>query len=235
MLIGGEQFVSIVEYYRLVWIGGRFGGHKTSFAFRVARDFLDRGYRLITNAKSIWTDEMQDVKLDEKTKHLHAVVILDEGGLSFKAKQQVETIAAYANKMDVIFMFPSFFPPTRAAQVVVAQPVFSFHNIGLPLVVFKWRVKIAAFEDSGTFMWFKPSEVYGVYSRQDPGAKATEIVRWLHEKTVEFEQAHGHSGDDGLPEMAVSPSQVLLDAAEELAGAVDAAALLARNNRKARR
>ena len=82
---------------------------------------------------------------------LNAVVVMDEAGLALKATRQVEAMAAYAAKMDCIYLFPSFFPPIRAAQVVTVQPVFSFVQIGLPVIVYRWRVKIGSFDDRGTF------------------------------------------------------------------------------------
>jgi hypothetical protein len=82
---------------------------------------------------------------------------MDEAGLALKARQV--GMAAYA-KMDCIYLFPSFFPPIRAAQVVTVQPIFSFVQIGLPVIVYRWRVKIDP--DDGEFRLGLASEVWSL-------------------------------------------------------------------------
>ena len=147
MFLGATGFLGIVSLYRIVWITGRFGGHKTSFAYAITEDYLKRGYRLLTNSSSPWSDPPESVRLD-KDGHMKAVVILDEGGLEFKVKSQMEEIASYAAKMDLIFLFPSFWPPTRSARVLTVQPVFSLISAGLPAIIYKWRAKLGDFTRS---------------------------------------------------------------------------------------
>lgn len=197
-LINASPLIGIVKSYRLVWISGRFGGHKTSFAYKLAEEFLKDGYRLISNNRSVWTDDLEKIeylKIDGEYS-LKSVVLLDEGGMFFKSSRQVEMIAAYARKMDCIYLLPSFWPPTRSAQVLTIQPVFNFKSTGLPLVVYQWRVKLGTFSDKGTFFWWRPSEVYGIYDTKDPGDYAGEIVEFLIEKTEEFKEKYGR-GDRG--------------------------------------
>jgi len=91
MLINADVFLATVVSYRLVWISGRFGGGKTSLAYRIAQEFLERDYRLVTNNKSVWSDPLESVRLDENN-HLKTVVILDEGGLWFKSSKQIEMV-----------------------------------------------------------------------------------------------------------------------------------------------
>ena len=160
---------------------GKFGGGKTAFAMRIGEEYLKLGYRLLTNTPCIWGDDWSKVRLNPETGMLNAVVIMDEAGLALKATRQVEAMAAYAAKMDCIYLFPSFFPPIRAAQVVTIQPVFSFVQIGLPFTVYKWRVKIGAFADGGTFVWSWPSEIWGVYSRRAPESSIYDLISFLGE------------------------------------------------------
>lgn len=219
-LLNASGFVGIVSYYRLVWVCGRFGGHKTSLCYQVAKTFLEQGYRLVSNNASIWRDDMDNVKLDENG-HLHCVVILDEGGLEFKASKQIEMIAAYAAKMDVIYMIPSFFPPTRSAQVLTVQPLFALKSAGLPAVVYRWRVRLAGFEDKGNFIWWYPDEIYGIYSRQDPGAKTGKIVEWLITRTQEY-RSRFYGNDDSIPTVeGYSEQDLLADATASMAEAAD--------------
>lgn len=211
---------SLIGSYRLCWIAGRFGLGKTSLAYRMAELYLKRGYHLITNNKSIWADDMESVKLD-KDGHLKAVIILDEGGLWFKSGKQIEMIAAYAAKMDCIYLLPSFWPPTRSACVVTVQPLFSLQQAGLPVIVYRWRVKLGAFSEQGHFLWITPSEIYGVYSRQDPGDVGQDIVSWLVRRTEEYRAMYGRA-NNGLPAMDEDDQvDVLRDVTNALGDAAD--------------
>lgn len=220
MFLNAEPFFGIVASYRLCWIGGRVGGHKTSLAYAIAEQFLNRGYRLISNNRSVWADDPRTVRLDDNGM-LRAVVLLDEGGLSFKSSRQVEMIASYPAKMDIIYLIPSFWPPTRAAQVLVCQPLFNFKSAGIPLVLYKWRVKIGGMEDQGKFLWWNPASIYGIYSRQDPGDTASEIIEYLVEKTGEFRKHYERSDRLSTLEENQGPFDQLIDAAENMAEAAD--------------
>lgn len=218
-LINSDVVLATVQSYRLVWISGRFGGGKTSLAYVLARRFLESGYRLVTNNQSVWGDQLEDVQLLESGM-LKAVVILDEGGLWFKSSKQIEMIASYAAKMDVIYLIPSFFPPTRTAQILVIQPVFNLKSAGLPLIVYRWRVRIGSFQDGGWFFWWRPSEIYGVYSRQDPGDTGSVIVEFLITRTEEFRARYGRALNS-IPEMEITAEDRFSDAVDGMAEAAD--------------
>ena len=220
MFINEEPFLGIISSYRLVWIGGRVGGHKTSLAYMIARSYLEKGYRLITNNRCVWADNPEKVELD-KDGHLKAVVVLDEGGLYFKSSRQVEMIASYPAKMDVIYLIPSFWPPVRTAQILTCQPLFNLKSAGLPVIVYRWRVKVGAFEDKGHFLWINPSEIYGVYSRQDPGEQADKIISWLVDRTELYRRSHGR--DDSIPAMETELTEAdqIADSAAAFAEAAD--------------
>lgn len=244
---GGSQVLGLIQEYRLCWICGRFSGGKTSLAYRLAYDWLRRGYRLVTTNASVWGEPYENVKLQGDPPKLRAVVILDEGGLYFKASAQIEQVAAFAAKMDCIYLIPSFFPPSKAAQVVTVQPVFGFRAAGIPLIVYTWRTKLGAFDDRGYFIWWRPSEIYGVYSRQDPGAQPDEIVEWLIDKSEEYQAwfrakydrkerkntirgvdvTWGASGSSGL--------DIIADAASAFADAADTISVNASISRRGRR
>ncbi len=233
--VGASGLVQIIQSYRLIWIGGRFSGGKTSFALRIAQEFLKLDYRLLTNTPSIWADDWDTVRLQEDTGMLKAVVIMDEAGLALKATRQVEAMAAYAAKMDCIYLFPSFFPPIRAAQVVTVQPVFSFVQIGIPVIIYRWRVKIGAFEDKGTFGWVSPSEVWGVYSRRAPESSIYDLISFLGARVEDYRARFGVS--DGVQKMAedVSPVDAFRDSVETLAQTVDTfETVSSRGNRRKR-
>lgn len=241
MLLGGANIRGLIQEYRLCWICGRFSGGKTSLAYALAYEWLRKGYRLVTTNASVWADDMDQVKLiwpdgPDASPRLRTVCILDEGGLYFKASAQIEQVAAFAAKMDCIYLIPSFFPPVRAAQVVTVQPIFGLRAAGIPLIVYQWRTKIQGFDDRGLFYWWRPSEVYGVYSRQDPGSEPDEVVDWLITRSDEYQQwyADRHNRKrqrgrrNGLQSVAISGgafgasgSDFLRDAATEIADAAD--------------
>jgi hypothetical protein len=124
--------------------------------------------------------------------------------------------------MDVIYLIPSFWPPTRAAQILVCQPLFSLKSAGLPFVFYKWRVKIGSFQDGGWFVWFWPQEIYGIYSRQDPGDRAEKIIDFLVKKTGDYRKLYGRETENKLPDLEeVSQFDSLTDASNAIAEAAD--------------
>jgi len=217
MLIGAGGVLGILDMYRLIWISGKFGGHKTALAFQLAEIYLKRGYRLITNSRCVWADDIGQMELNENNQ-LHAVCVMDEGGLYFKSGRQVEQIAAYAAKMDIILIFPSFFPPTKSAQVVNIQPIVSLKSTGLPIIIYKWAVRLGSFKENGWFFWWNPSEIYGIYSRQDPGDDPEIIVNFLAKKSDEYRKTYGRKTTNELFNLAtVTEGDKILEASEIIA------------------
>jgi hypothetical protein len=233
-LVNAGVMLATLQSYRLCWISGRFGGGKTSFAYKAAAHYLDQGYRLVSNSKCVWAEDHKQINLDANG-HLKCVVVLDEGGLWFKSSKQIEMVASYAAKMDVIYMLPSFWPPTRSAMVLVVQPVFNFKSAGLPIIAYKWRVKLGSFEDKGYFLWVRPSEIYGVYSRQDPGDSGAEIVDWLICQTEAFRKMHGRGeAYNPVQTMEVTEWDILSESVSEFAGAAESLVSLQAGKNKRR-
>lgn len=220
MFLNAEPFFSVISFYRLLWIGGRFGGHKTSLSYMIAKKYLDQGYRLISNNRSVWADDPKNVDLLPETHLLKSVVILDEGGLYFNTSKQVQMIASYCRKMDVIYIMPSFWPPSRTAQVLTCQPIFSLRSAGIPAICYKWRAKIGSFEDKGMFFWVFPQEIYGIYSTKDPGDVAADIIAYLVEKTEQYRIFEGRTNKISFMETD-SGGDLFADAADQMAEVAD--------------
>ncbi|MFC1936776.1 hypothetical protein ACFLYP_03825 [Chloroflexota bacterium] len=209
-LINGGQIISIVRDYRLLWMPGKFAGGKSSFAIYLAGLLAkENGYRIITNMWTVWNDDIEEVRLLENGM-LKCVVILDEGGLHFKSSAQIEQIAAYASKMDCIYIIPSFFPPTPKAQVVTVQPVYSLKAAGIPAIRYEWQVRVEGWRDQGTFWWWWPYEIYGVYSRQHPGTRPERIIQFLVERMEDYVRQFEGDSTDSLPEMEQGSIEDLL-------------------------
>lgn len=244
-LINGGQIVELVRAYRLCWISGKFSGGKTSFSLYLAKQFAKEGYRFVTNNNTIWADSLRDVQLyppdDPKhANHLRSVVVLDEGGLYFKSSKQIEQVAAYAAKMDSIYIIPSFFPPAKDVTVLTIQPLFSFQSAGLPIIVYSWKVNLGGFKENGWFAWTFPQEVYGVYSRQDPGDEPDEIVDFLVRRTAQFRERMGRgkkTRGDTLPVLGaeVSETDVLRDVVRSLDEAAQSFEAVSARGAKSRR
>ena len=235
MFINAQPILGVLDMYRIVWISGRFGGHKTALAFQIAKTYLERGYNLVTNSRSVWADDINDVTLNNDNQ-LHSVVILDEGGLYFKSSKQIEMIASYAAKMDVVYLIPSFWPPTRSAQIINIQPVISLKATGLPIIVYKWTIKIGHFKDNGWFLWWNPKEIYGIYSRQDPGDDPESIIEFLIKNTEEFRRRYGRKASNKLLELeAISEGDKILEASEVIAASADSMSSIPKRKRRKRR
>ena len=220
MFVNAEPILGVLDMYRLIWISGRFGGHKTALAFKIAERYLEKGYKLATNSRCVWADEIENINLDEGNQ-LHAVVVLDEGGLYFKSSRQIEQIAAYAAKMDVVYIIPSFFPPTKTAQVINIQPIVSLKATGLPIIVYKWRVDIGSFKEKGWFLWIYPQEIYGIYSRQDPGDEPEIIINWLVDKSNEYREKYGRKTNKVLSLENITEADKILEASEVISASAD--------------
>lgn len=225
-LLNAERVYALAEAYRLVWIGGRFGGGKTSLAFKLAEHWLRKGYKLAANVKSVWNDPPSSITPDDFGK-LRLVTIIDEGGTFMKSTAQVEAIAAYAAKMDVIYILPSFYPPPRRWQVLNIYVWFTLKHVGIPITFYKYLVKAGAFKDTGTFAWWRPSEIWGVYSRQDPGDP--EILDWLSQHVERFQALHGRQSVWKMPETSLS------SIATELGEVIDEFAEVVQTTKRRRR
>lgn len=219
--IGSQGFEALVGSYRLLWVRGRFGSGKTAISLKLAEYFLKRGYRLITNTPCIWSDGLCGLNEEHQMK---AVVIIDEAGLGLKVKPQLEAMSAYARKMDCIYIFPSFFPPVRSAQVVTLQPLFSMQSIGLPFTVLEWRVNVGGFKEKGWFIWSWTQDVWGIYSTSAPESAIDEIINHLSEQVQKYREAKGVGRSDSLSTLAQDGDGFasFADSVETLAETADA-------------
>ena len=232
-LIGAGAFLNALAGYRTCWISGRTGGFKTSLSYKLASIWLEKGYRLVTNNRSIWADDLGQLEFVNDSGHLKCVVIVDEAGMDVETSRQVKAMFAYKAKMDMIILMPSVEDVPRAAQKLICQQLFNFQLIGIPLVVYRYQISQGAFKDAGTFFWWRPSEVFGIYSRQDPGAGAADIIRWIESKTREFRSLHGRSSEQ-VSGVEAQEADLFKDAANTIAEAVEYVSVPTRRHRRRR-
>lgn len=211
---GLDVIIDVIQSYRIAWISGRVGVGKTSLAYLIAEHFLKQDYKLLTNNRSVWADDMDDIKLENGT--ARTVVILDEGGLVFKNARQVELIASYPAKMDMIYLLPSFWPPSRAAQLVRIHGLYSLRRAGLPWSVYRWSAGSGVFRDTGIAV-VDTSPVWGVYDRQDPGDLSDKVMTKCLYLIDEFRAQYGRNTSFDLVDNDESESlAALADVAEML-------------------
>lgn len=194
MLLGAGQFLGNFANQRICWIGGKLGGHKTAFSYLLAARYLERGFRLVSNNLSVWADLLKDVSLTDKG-FLKAFLILDEGGLFFDTSDDVEDVAVYLSKLDCYVILPSASPPPQTTRGLLLQPVWSFRNTGVPLVMYQWRLSNLMQKGMGFFFWWRPSEIYGVYSRRDPGTNCKEIREFMQYRVTQYRRRFERSPD----------------------------------------
>jgi hypothetical protein len=198
-----------VHGYRMVWIPGAFGNGKTMLAMGMyAQYFLPRGYKLVSNTQSIWTEkDVNSLSLDENG-HLKVFILIDEGGQYFEDGDDIRDLLRNPRKMDYVLCFPSFHPPHRSAQIFQIQPTWSYRSAGIPYIHFDWYVKVGQYKAKGAFGWWWFQEMYGTYSSQNPGQSPGTIRKWLSNQNKLFRERFGYDDDDDVldgTERAVLP------------------------------
>ncbi len=197
--MGAQVAFATLHGYRMVWIPGAFGNGKTLLSMGIyAQYFQPRGYKLVSNTRSIWTEESLDnVQMDDNG-HLKAFILIDEGGQYFTDGDDIRELLRNPRKMDYVLCFPSFHPPHRSAQIYQMQPTWSFRSAGIPLIHFDWYVKIGQYKTKGGFNWVLFQEMYGTYSSQNPGASPASIRKWLSAQNRLFRERFGYDDEDDV-------------------------------------
>lgn len=166
---------------RIVYIGGRVGGGKTSLSFRMAYDLMQSGqFRyLLSNLKSVWTDDIEDVTMREYegVLKLDAVIILDEAGEFIDTKAKAKKWKSYLRKMNVVMFLPSEEPPAASMRTLSIERIWDGYSIGLPLWYYKTFYNTSHVKEGMAFSWLFPSEIFGVYDTD--GYPADEAERIL--------------------------------------------------------
>lgn len=193
MLVGAAGFVQALREIRVVHIAGRFGGGKTSMAFMLATIFAERyGYSVVSNVASPIADDWETI-VYRPYEGCRAFVIVDEGGLWLQDAASCQAVAAYAAKLDCVFVIPSRVEPHRSFSALWLQPVWGLYGVLIPYLHYRWGVALGKQRSQGAFGWWRSSEVHGLYSRNDPGSDAgllDLVERWNRGLMA----THGRSG-----------------------------------------
>jgi hypothetical protein len=197
--LSAQVAFATIHGYRMLWIPGTFGGGKTLLAMGIyAQYFRPRGYRLVSNTRSIWTEtDLSKVTLDENG-YLKAFILIDEGGQYFQDGDDIRELLRNPRKMDYVLCFASFHPPHRTAQIFQIQPTWSFRSAGIPLINYDWYVKIGQYKSKGSFKWIFFQELFGVYSSQNPAGSPATIRKWLSQQNTLFRARFGYDDEDDI-------------------------------------
>ena len=193
-LWAGGQALAYCKLYRVVWMGGRYGGGKTALAFRLAHDLLkNHGYRyLLSNVKSVWTDDPKKIVLRDG-QYADAVVILDEGGLFLKSSKDAETFLAFLRKLNVVILIPSVTPPTLKVRSFTIQRVYNLYSYGLPAWVYRWTLSSGHIKETGLFYWVSPPEIFGVYDTLGTPSDDGGLEDIFNDWTVKLQKTAGYT------------------------------------------
>lgn len=165
MILDLSGAFELLRQYRIAWLSGRFGAGKTAMSVAMSEYLADRyGYRVYSNFPLVFGEFDSGIK-SYKDGKLHAVIIIDEAGLEMIAKINAlsDRMIAYTRKMDVIFLLPSFIPPGPRLRFLTFYPVLNLTGAGIPLALYGWRVNLAGFKASGTFLSINPTHIYRMY------------------------------------------------------------------------
>lgn len=163
------QFIPMVQGFRIVHIDGRMGGGKTSLAFALAGELLERKFvrYCVSNIPNVWNTRPKDMKIrydDNGNPKLDAVVIIDEAGDIMPTSRDAQRFIFGLRKLNVILLLPSFIEPSSIVRIMRIERIFNAQVVGLPAWAYKWSIKKGATRDDGYFLWWRPSEIFGIYN-----------------------------------------------------------------------
>lgn len=252
-LLNSSAVLGLIKTYRVVWIGGRYGGGKTALAYRLAHDLLEQGFvtHLAANCRNVWGDELDDIKpeVSELGSYLNTCVLLDEGGLFLRTGKDSEDYMAFMRKFNVVLLIPSVQPPTSRVRFLSIQRMYNLKALGIPLWLYKCTLRYENIKESYWFGWWRPEEIYGVYDTLDVPVDDAGISDWLIEFKEQQVEAAGHGKHrkygvardygpgvqvSGLEEFA-GISDTFAEVAEQISGLVPVLESSAREKKRRRR
>lgn len=195
-LHGSADFMDVLMAERMLWLRGAFGSGKTSLSLRLAVE-LQRlhGFRICTSMPSLLSDDPST--LDWRPDGgVGAVLIMDEGGLWVRKKSQVDAgFGAYLAKLGLVVLFSTRTAPHADLQVLWCQRVRGFLT-GNGMWSYVWAELDAAEQQVGSFHWFQPSRLWGVYPRLHPSEPSLmlHVDRWV----AQMQRWHGVDARVGL-------------------------------------
>lgn len=224
MLLGAESTLGYLQTYRIVHVGGRYGGGKTALAFKLAGELLDRGFSryLVSNVRSVWEDTPADVVLRDGS-YADAVVVLDEGGLFLKSSFDAEKFLAFLRKLNIVLIIPSVLPPSSRVRMLSIQRTMNLQTVGLPLWLYTTTLYYGHVKENSKFWWWRPSEIYGIYDTLGFPSDDAGLGSWVERWTSDAAKKSGYKekSPSGGFSVVASPSGGELSVVEALGRVVE--------------
>ncbi|MEA4910184.1 MAG: hypothetical protein VB089_21360 [Anaerolineaceae bacterium] len=124
---------------------------------------------------------------------MDTVVVLDEAGLFLKSSQDAEEYQAALRKMNVVILLPSVQPPTSRLKFLTVYRAFNLETLGIPGWLYKYHLKVGYEHESDWFLWWNPSEIYGIYSTEDFPSDDEGIGTWIAGQKDELQRRQGRT------------------------------------------
>lgn len=192
-LISASNLMNYANTYRVVYFSGRFGGGKTSLAFRLAFEMVKRyNYRyILSNVRSVWSEPFENVVLRDG-KFIDAVCILDEGGLFLDRAADAKEWLAFLRKVNLTLLVPSVVPPARLLRTVTVTRTVRLNAWGLPAWVYQMNLDAHPVHEKENFVWWQPSEIFGIYDTLGQPTDAGELLTHIQKWTIESGKSLGY-------------------------------------------
>lgn len=220
MIIDTSGAFELLRQYRVAWLSGRFGAGKTVNSVIMADYLASRyGYRVYANFPLVFADDLP-VRYDRRKRVIRAVLIFDEAGLEVftKLNMLAERMLAYLRKLDVIILLPSFIPPSKRMSFLQYHPVLNFTSAGLPISVYGWRVNLANFRSSGTYIVTWPQQYYRMYDSYV--AQDSDMTQAMYQSLLDIITEYAYGGTGKTKEQSV-PRDYALASVEDAISALE--------------
>lgn len=188
--VGVNLLLNQITSRRVCAIQGHYGTFKTSLAFRLAIELVEKyGYRyIVSNCYSNITDDMRDVVPDDKGR-IDTVIILDEAGEFIHSTKDTKGWLAFLRKLNACLLIPTMDSlPSNLTRLEVSR---SGNNQALGIDSVTYTISFdggSTKDDRYNFTWNRPSEIYGLYDTDAYPSDAADIMEWLKMSTAKAAQ-----------------------------------------------
>jgi len=203
----------------LVWIEGDNRAGKTLLGLDMAHEYLQVGYRYISNMTCVWNDRMP-LELDENLQ-LNCICQLDEVGVHVRTKESIRRIIGFKGKLNTIFILTGTEAPHEDLWGFRIEPAYLFNEILRMLFgrrvtneyvkVWRWIIHNSDPEKKdrkGLFLQTIPKAFFGIYSTLNPFNNAESLLSQFDKSLQDLHKATTGEAD----------SIALLDLATKRAG-----------------
>lgn len=176
MSLRGAAFLSMLRNYRVMWVGGRFGGGKTSFITRVGYEFVERGWanQIVANFPCVLATD-----IDRAGDVRDTVILADEAGLWINDKT-FGKVTAFLRKFNLYLFMASVEEVPLRARALNVQRDMNWQTVGVPLWRYSIMLNYMRVKEKMSITWWRPDEIFGLYDTAYPAGDDAGIVDWVN-------------------------------------------------------